>query len=224
MKKIICLLKHPYRLMKSSDIGKEKYDNEYENISVYYCKHCHAPLTTEVNFIKKIREVEKVEELEEKISIMDYEGFSINNMYNIIRPNVLDEVDLGTGILILTSDRQLNQIERYGLVQIIKDCFERREGLDLEVAIHRCNYITDVDRICSQFSCNASLNKNNIIIDNVTNYVPQYREISPNVAEEIIGIKYTYVKRYNKSRIWRFLNPRKCQMKDHYTYCDEIEG
>jgi hypothetical protein len=52
MKKLICLLGHNKKLMKTSDCKTEKFENDSRKIVVHKCKYCDADVSVQEMCLK----------------------------------------------------------------------------------------------------------------------------------------------------------------------------
>jgi hypothetical protein len=206
MENIKCLLGHPIHMMKLHDITEHKFDNDKENITVYKCKHCDQIITGKTNFVKAEFKNPKEKEAKPKelIRVREYQGWSLNNTNNIIS----FYGDETTGYLHLVSKSEINEIEKLGLLHVIKDNLNAYQGLDIYIDVYESEYNKEEDYISGEYShYGASVNK-------ASTYFSKYCDFKLEDAETIITIKYKLVRRYNNSSWWRFKNKRKCIIRN----------
>jgi len=57
MKKLICLLGHPKRIMRLNDCNIEKFKNENRSIAILKCKYCNKDVVVYTRYtIAKVKE------------------------------------------------------------------------------------------------------------------------------------------------------------------------
>lgn len=160
---------------------------------------------SEIKAIKKLSDFEK-EMLEvyknSHIEFLNYENFSVLNYTNILRPSYPHN-----GYIAFFSKEELPAIEEYGLVCLIKDCFEDFNLFDTELSIYKGKYIKDRDVISP--SCNdiENLEWKDSFIHCVSKLDFPYLKLEDDMY--VYYLKYKSVYRENKSSLWKKMNPRR---------------
>lgn len=206
MKKLKCLLGHNLHMMKLNDVTKHKFDNNEENITVYKCKHCGQIITGKTNFVKAEfkNPKEKEEKPKELIRVKEYQGWSLNNINNMISFYGDEEC----GYLHLVSKNEVNSIEQLGLLQVIKNNLNHYKGLDIYIDVYESEYDKENDSINGRYSHYGTS------VENATKQFGEYHDFKLEDAETIITLKYQLVRRYNNSKWRRFKNRRKCIIRN----------
>lgn len=140
------------------------------------------------------------QEKELKAKIRNYEGWSVKNTRNSLffLGNDCDD----NGIIHLLCDKELSEVEFVGLTQVIKEEYNTYKGLDIDVKIFESEYKSKIDTIRGKY------NNFNIITDNALSKCFDHIKDDLINAKQILSIYYTYNKRYEKSKWWRFIHKR----------------
>ena len=135
------------------------------------------------------------------IRIREYQNWSINNMSNCVD---FATCDIGEGVIILVSDKEISELEVLGLQCIIQRKAEIYRGLDLSIDVVKGEYSKNNDTIIMYESFHTFHN-----ISKATNSLLSFQNKDLlNNSKDIICIFYELSPRYNKSRLWKFFNKR----------------
>lgn len=214
MKNIKCLLGH--RRMKLKDVETDTYENDNEKIKTYKCKHCGMIVggrTLSVKAkVKSLEDTKEDEALNNKpyVRIREYENWSESNMRNRI---TIDSEDGLLGVIYFISEDEISEIEFMGMTLLTKQSFSIYEGLDIDCKIYKAKYLEDSDRIIPQ---NYMIN--GVSTFKASSYIGGYSNVKLNNESNILAIEYDCDKRYDKSGWWKFIHPRKFNIK---YYCEE---
>jgi hypothetical protein len=134
------------------------------------------------------------------VRIKQYEGWSLNNTQHAI--NLWGDNE--HGVIHLVSNKEINVIEKLGIMEIVKYQFNYFKGYDIEAVVHETKYYKDKDFIYGYYDNNGTKTYN------VSDYWSEYYNFKLEDAKIIITIKYHITKRYKQSKWWRLINKRKC--------------
>lgn len=215
MKNIKCLLGH--RRMKFKDVEENTYENDNETIKTYKCKHCGMIVGGRTLSVKSksnltfINSEDSKEEIvnEHHVKIRKYENWSEHNIENQI--NILGNKELN-GVIYFVSEDEISEIELLGITLLARMVYAGYEGLDIECKVYRANYLPSIDTISP-----LRYELEGFRTFKASTYVHEYSDVRLNDKSNIVAIEYKCNKRYNKSKWWRFINPRKF----HVEYCNE---
>lgn len=147
----------------------------------------------------------------DNVIIRQYEGWSITNMSNHI-----NFCHKGENTILLVSDKEINELETLGIVQIAKENANIWEGLDLDITIIKANYEKTKDRIrpCLHL---CDYDKISIpYINKVSKFLLDIDSELLNKSKDIIYIYFNAKSRYNKSRFWKFKHKRQVNIHNYY--------
>ena len=135
--------------------------------------------------------------MDNNIRIQEYENWSINNIGNCIDFTC----GIGKGIIVLVSDKEINELEILGLQCIVQGKAEIYKGLDLNIDIVEGEYSKSNDTILSYESFHN-------IFEASSNLLSFQNKDLLNNSKDIICIFYELLPRYNKSKLWKIFNKR----------------
>ncbi|GAA0083357.1 hypothetical protein [Clostridium sp. CTA-6] len=150
------------------------------------------------------------------IIITEYQGWTINNTRNRLS-NISQK---GENILVFVSDKEINELELFGLESLVKKSANIWEGLDLTVFICKAGYNQKEDFIYPQLDIEQKYYENlfppkilkasNRLYKGDKNLLTNYKEI--------IYIYSIGSLRCDKSNWWKFTHPRKCNVINNIGY------
>lgn len=207
MKNIKCLLGH--KRMKLKDVEANTYENDEETIRTYKCKHCGIIVGGRTLSIKSksnltfINSEDNKEEIanEHYVKIRKYENWSEHNIRNQI--SILGNKELN-GVIYFVSEDEISEIELLGMTLLARMVYVGYEGLDIECKVYKANYLPNIDTISP-----LRYGVKGLRTLKASDYVNEYSDVKLNDKSDIVAIEYKCNKRYDKSRWWRFINPRK---------------
>lgn len=217
MKNIKCILGHNLRLMKTTDVDENTYENDDETIKTYKCKHCGMIVAGKTLSVKAksnltfINSEDKKEEIVNKhhVKVCKYENWSELNTSNQI--SILGNKELN-GVIYFVSEDEISEIELLGITLLARMEYVRCEGLDIDCKVYRANYSEGANLISPPWHQVEGFRT-----FKADTYVSSYSDVKLNDKSNIVAIEYKCNKRHDKSRWWRFINPRKF----HIEYCNE---
>lgn len=139
------------------------------------------------------------QENELKAKIRNYGGWSINNVKHDI--SYLGNND-DCGVIHLLCAEELSEVELLGLIQVIKEYYDMFKGLDVKLKIFESKYYENNDTIKGKYN-NFTIQTRNALskcLDHIKNNLIN--------AKQIISIYYSFDKRYEKSKWWKFIHKR----------------
>ncbi|HDK7194852.1 TPA: hypothetical protein PTV74_003159 [Clostridium botulinum] len=150
------------------------------------------------------------------ITIAEYQSWTINNTRN--RLGSISRK--GESVLVFVSDKDINELELFGLESLVKKSANIWTGLDLNIFICKAGYNQKGDFLYPQLDIEQKYYENlfppkilkasdrlykgdeNLLVDN----------------KEIIYIYSVGEPRWDKSNWWRVTHPRKCNVINNIGY------
>lgn len=133
---------------------------------------------------------------------LKYEGWSVNNTRHHLN---LSE---GENVIFLISDEDIDEVSFMGLHKLVEDRLNIFQGLDVEACISKGYYDATNDRISHKFA-------NLPYIFNASKYLEDYNKDLLDNAKSIACIYYSATARYDKTKVWKFLNKKKSIVNTH---------
>lgn len=189
-------------LLLSEDSKKELEKSLEENLSKLE------------NFSKKERDLKAKESLtkiekdmlktykESHIHLSEYEGFSVHNYTNVIRPSFT----YNKGYIIFLTKKELSPVEEYGLVSLFHNCLNHYKNFNISAEVYKGRYIKNYDKIVPTINednehlktltllCISQINNKGIeLTDNMVAYYLHYKS-------EIIENNNGLIKKKNKPK------------------------
>lgn len=135
----------------------------------------------------------------------NYENFSVHNYTNILKPSY----GHSNGYLAFFSETELSEIEEFGLVSLIRQCFNYYDSFDIALHVYKGIYDSERDRV-SPIRDLPSHDKFSSIYF-VSEYIGHNRLNLKN-RMYVYYVRYNTEYRGNKTTLWKKMNPRQFDM------------
>ena len=131
----------------------------------------------------------------------NYENFSVHNYANILKPSFKHS----TGYLAFFSETELPEIEEFGLISLIKKCFEHYDSFDIALHVYKGIYNSDKDKVSP--ICNSFYHDTFSNIYFVSEHI-RHNRLNLKDKMYVYYVRYNTEYRTNKTTLWKKLNPR----------------
>lgn len=137
-----------------------------------------------------------------KYKFREYQGWSINNMKNCLH------IEEGENFIVFASNKEIDEVSIFGIHKVLEHQLNIYQGLDVEAYISSGTYNKANDCISHKF-------KNIPYIHKASEKLEDYNKNLYDDVKGIICIYYKATPRYNKNKVWRFVNKKKSDVSSY---------